>query len=68
VTFTPATWPVGIQIDGNYGRFPTLPADRNLQMIYGTGNIVYRFQTSSGIDLPPLPDRRRRRVQPQGDG
>ena len=22
VTFTPATWPVGIQIDGNYGRFP----------------------------------------------
>ena len=54
VTFTPATWPVGIQIDGNYGRFPDdSPADVNLQMIYGTGNIVYRFQTSPESTFRP---------------
>lgn len=54
VTFTPATWPVGIQIDGNYGRFPdSSPADVNLQTIYGTGNIVYRFQTSPESTFRP---------------
>jgi hypothetical protein len=54
VTFTPATWPVGIQIDGNYGRFPdSSPADVNLQTIYGTGNIVYRFRTSSESTFRP---------------
>jgi outer membrane protein with beta-barrel domain len=54
VTFTPATWPVGIQIDGNYGKFPDdSPLDQNLQMIYGTGNIVYRFQTSPESTFRP---------------
>ena len=54
VTFTPATWPVGIQIDGNYGRFPdSSPADVNLQTIYGTGNIVYRFRTSPESTFRP---------------
>ncbi|HKU60490.1 MAG TPA: porin family protein [Gemmatimonadales bacterium] len=54
VTFTPATWPVGIQIDGDYGRFPDdSPADVNLQMIYGTGNLVYRFQTSPESTFRP---------------
>jgi opacity protein-like surface antigen len=54
VTFTPAAWPVGIQIDGNYGRFPDdSPADVNLQMIYGTGNLVYRFSTSPESTFQP---------------
>ena len=54
VTFTPATWPVGIQIDGNYGRFPDDSRDNvDLQMIYGTGNIVYRFQTSPESTFRP---------------
>jgi len=54
VTFTPAAWPVGIQIDGNYARFPDdSPLDQNLQMIFGTGNIVYRFQTSPESTLRP---------------
>ena len=54
LTFTPATWPVGIQIDGNYGRFPDdTPLDENLQMIFGTGNIVYRFQTSPESTFRP---------------
>ena len=54
VTFTPASWPVGIQIDGNYSRFPDdTPLDQNLQMIYGTGNLVYRFQTSPESTFRP---------------
>jgi hypothetical protein len=54
VTFKPASSPVGFQIDGNYGRFPdSSPADVNLQMIYGTGNIVYRFQTSPESTFQP---------------
>ena len=54
VTFTPVAWPVGIRIDGNYGRFPDdSPSDVNLQLIYGTANIVYRFQTSSESTFRP---------------
>ena len=54
VTFTPASWPVGIQIDGNYGRFPDdKPGDTNLQTIFGTANIVYRFQTSAESTFRP---------------
>jgi hypothetical protein len=54
VTFTPAAWPVGIQIDGNYSRYPDdSPLDQNLQMIFGTGNIVYRFQTSPESTFRP---------------
>jgi len=54
LTFTPAAWPVGIQIDGNYGRFPDdLPGDNQLQLIYGTANIVYRFQTAETSTFRP---------------
>ena len=54
VTFTPATWPVGIQIDGNYARFPDdTPLDLNAQMIFGTGNLVYRFSTSPESTFRP---------------
>jgi len=54
MTFTPAAWPVGIQIDGNYSRIPDdSPGDFNEQMIYGTGNIVYRFQTSPESTFRP---------------
>jgi hypothetical protein len=54
VTFTPATWPVGIQIDGNYARFPDdSPLDVNAQMIFGTGNLVYRFSTSPESTFQP---------------
>lgn len=54
VTFTPATWPVGIQIDGNYARFPDdTPLDVSAQMIFGTGNLVYRFSTSPESTFRP---------------
>jgi Outer membrane protein beta-barrel domain len=54
VTFTPATWPVGIQIDGTYGKFSIdTPLDESLQAIYGTGDIVYRFQTSPESTFRP---------------
>lgn len=54
VTFTPATSPVGIQIDGNYSRIPDdTPSNFDRQMIYGTGNIVYRFQTSPESTFRP---------------
>ena len=54
VTFTPAAWPVGIQIDGNYSRMPDdTPLDENAQLIYGTGNIVYRFSTSAESTFRP---------------
>ena len=69
VSFVPTGSPVGIQIDGNYGRFgDDTPADVNFQIIYGTGQRRLQVQDIRDEYLPPLPDRRRRSVQLQADG
>ena len=45
------------------------PLDIKEQLIYGTGNIVYKFKTAEASKVPSLPDRRRRRynAKPKGD-
>ncbi len=57
VSFTPATFPVGFQLDGMFQRFGVddLPDgfDRNFQIIQGTANAVYRFQVSEQTKVRP---------------
>lgn len=54
VSVVPANWPVGIQVDGNYSQFSDdTPADVKFQLIYGTGNIVYKFKTSEESRFRP---------------
>ncbi len=54
VSIVPASIPVGFQIDGNFGRFSDdTPLDQKVQLIYGTGNIVYNFQTAEGSKFRP---------------
>jgi hypothetical protein len=48
---------VGIQVDGTFQRFggeeDILGEDVNLQIIQGTANAVYRFQTSEDTKIRP---------------
>jgi len=54
VSVVPANWPVGVQVDGNYSRFSDdTPFDIKYQLIYGTGNIVYKFKTSEESRFRP---------------
>jgi hypothetical protein len=57
VSFVPNNFPVGIQIDGMYQRFggdeDVFGNDVNLQLIQGTANAVYRFETSEGTKVHP---------------
>ena len=54
VSVVPTNWPVGIQVDGNYSRFSDdTPFDIKFQLIYGTGNIVYKFKTSEDTRFRP---------------
>jgi hypothetical protein len=54
VSFTPAAWPVGIQVDGNYAQFKDdTPLDVKFQMIYGTANLVYKFKNAEGTRVQP---------------
>ena len=54
VSFVPTGWPIGIQVDGNYSQFEDdTPLDVKFQLIYGTGNIVYAFQTSEESRFRP---------------
>jgi hypothetical protein len=54
VSFVPEGSPVGIQVDGNYSQFSDdTPADIKFQMIYGTGNVVYKFKTSEDSRFRP---------------
>jgi hypothetical protein len=54
VSIVPATIPVGFQIDGTFSRFSDdSPLDVKQQMIYGTGNIVYNFQTGEDSRFRP---------------
>jgi len=54
VSFVPEGSPVGIQVDGNYSQFTDdTPLDVKFQMIYGTGNVVYKFKTSEDSRFRP---------------
>ena len=54
VSFTPRTIPVAIRLDGNYAQFSDeTPLDIKNQLIYGTANAVYRFQSSEGSRFKP---------------
>lgn len=57
VSFVPPNFPVGIQVDGMFQRFGFDNApdgfDGNIQVIQGTANAVYKFQTSPDSKVRP---------------
>jgi opacity protein-like surface antigen len=55
VSYAPPTWNgLGVQVDGNYSRFSgDTPLDIDFQFIYGTANIVYKFQTAETSRFKP---------------
>jgi hypothetical protein len=54
VSFVPENLPVGFQIDGTFSRLSDeTPADVKSQLIYGTGNVVYKFKTSEDTRFRP---------------
>jgi hypothetical protein len=54
VSIVPATLPVGFQVDGTFSRFSDdTPDDVKEQIIYGTANVVYNFQTAEGSRFRP---------------
>jgi hypothetical protein len=54
VSFVPQNLPVGFQIDGTFSRLSDeTPADVKSQLIYGTGNVVYKFKTSGETKFRP---------------
>jgi hypothetical protein len=54
VSFLPRNLPVGIQVDGSFSQFgDESPLDRKSQLIYGTVNAVYKFETSEESRFRP---------------
>jgi hypothetical protein len=57
VSFAPTDFPVGIQVDGMFQRFgvDNVPDgfDAKFQVIQGTANAVYRFQTAEDTKVRP---------------
>lgn len=55
VSFTPTGSPVGIRVDGSYNQFKAKASgsDAKLQLISGTANAVYKFQTAEGSVFHP---------------
>lgn len=55
IGFQPADFPVGFQIDGMYNRlgFDAEGFDADWQMIQGTGNVVFAFNTSEESTFHP---------------
>ncbi|HEU5305065.1 MAG TPA: outer membrane beta-barrel protein, partial [Gemmatimonadales bacterium] len=54
VSFVPENLPVGFQFDGTYSQFSDeSDFDVKEQLIYGTGNVVYKFQTSEESRFRP---------------
>lgn len=54
VRILPRTVPVGFQVDGNFARLSDESAfDLQSQLIYGTGNVLYKFQTSEATRFQP---------------
>lgn len=56
VSFAPASFPLGFQIDGMYQRLKNediIPGNRTSQIIQGTGNLIYKFKTSEESSFRP---------------
>jgi Outer membrane protein beta-barrel domain len=60
VSVVPTGWPVGIQVDGQYHQFkldessPAVgPGSLKDRLIFGTADIVYKFQTAEGSTFRP---------------
>lgn len=54
VSFFPSNIPVGFQVDGTYSQFSDeSPLDVKDQLIYGTGNVVYKFSTAEDTRFRP---------------
>lgn len=54
VTFVPEELPVGFQVDGNFSQFSDeTPFDIKSQLIYGTANVVYEFESSEESTFLP---------------
>jgi hypothetical protein len=54
VSFLPRNFPVGFQVDGAFSQFgDETPLDVKSQLIYGTVDAVYRFQSSADSRFHP---------------
>lgn len=54
ISFVPENLPVGIQIDGSFSQFSDeTPFDIKSQLIYGTADAVYKFQSSEDTKFGP---------------
>jgi hypothetical protein len=54
VSFVPRNAPIGVQVDGNFSQFSDeTPFDIKSQLIYGTANAVYKFESSEDTRLRP---------------
>jgi hypothetical protein len=54
VSFAPQSLPVRIQVDGSFSRFgDESPLDIHSQLIYGTADAVYRFESSEESNFRP---------------
>jgi opacity protein-like surface antigen len=54
VLLVPKGRAIGFQLDGTFSQFDLEgPFDVNQRFIYGTGNVVYRFQSSEGSRVRP---------------
>jgi hypothetical protein len=58
VSFAPATFPLGFQVDGMYQRFSVddgggVDVDAHSQFIQGTVNAIYKFKTSETSQIRP---------------
>ncbi|MEO7985141.1 MAG: hypothetical protein ABI766_01320, partial [Gemmatimonadales bacterium] len=55
VSFAPSSFPLGIQIDGQYHRLKLKsdPGDRSSQILVGTGNLIYKFKSSETSKFRP---------------
>jgi outer membrane protein W len=55
ISFAPSSFPLGIQIDGQYHRLKRQAnlGDVTNQIIMGTGNLIYKFKTSEDSKFRP---------------
>jgi hypothetical protein len=55
ISFAPSSFPLGIQVDGQYHRLKQDEdfGNRTSQIIMGTGNLIYKFKTSEDSKFRP---------------
>ncbi len=55
ISFAPSSFPLGIQIDGQYHRLKqdASVGNRTNQIIMGTGNLIYKFKSSEDSKFRP---------------